>query len=148
MIEEKLREVFGTHVANASPDLEDLKENSTEQYLVILLSVFVYNVRQGGFAQLLYNLSGLYLEDLALALKLVGAEQSSAAMTAVIQSVLDDVESYKEFTAGNFAESEFKNLLHDHSLAYYSSGLSLDDEISETTLHDMLAAAGITYSEE
>lgn len=143
MIEEKLREVFGTQVANGSPDLEDLKENSTEQYLVLLLSIFAYNVRQGGFAQLLYNLSGLYLEDLALALKLVGAEQSSAVMTAVIQSCVDDVESYKEFTSGNFAASHFKNLLHEHSLAYFSSELKLDDEISENTLRDLLTAAGI-----
>ncbi len=143
MVEEKLREVYLTHVANGSPDLEDLKENSTELYLVLLLSAFAYNVRQGGFAQLLYNLSGLYIEDLALALKLVGAEQSSAVMNGVIQSVLDDIESYKEFTSGNFGESDFKNLLHEHSLAYMSSGLSLDDEISDVTLRDMLTAAGI-----
>ena len=144
MVEDRLNEIYIQKIRGSNVDFDELKKNDTELYLVYLLSVFSYNVSQGGFAQLIYNLNGLYLEDLELSLEIVGADHSKNALSEVIKFCFDNKASYQKFTEGGFDETEFKNKLHKYSLNYFSKKLSLNDEISESTFIEMCHAAGIS----
>jgi len=144
MIEEKLESIYLEYVSGKSPDLDDLKENHTEMYLLLLLSIFSYSVNQGGFAQLLYNLNWVYLEDVELTLEIVGAENSKLEMSNVIQLCIDNAEAYQEFISSDFSESKFKNILHKQTLAYMSSGAMICSELSKDMLNGICRDAKIS----
>ena len=84
---------------------------------------FRYHVERGGFAQLLFNLGGDHLQDIAGMLERSGAEVAARYYERALLACLDDEEAYQSFLAGDFiGENALKSTLQLLSVDYFRVG--------------------------
>jgi hypothetical protein len=96
---------------------------------VLLARFFDYQVTQGGFAQLLYNARGAYLQEMEEMLVTAAAEVAHKHYVQAIQLCLQQQETYAAFLANDYREENtLKNDLHGISLAYFRTGRSFAEE--------------------
>ena len=106
----------------------DIKEEESVFYFY-LLRMFNYHVTKGGFAQLLYNSQGNYLEDIDKALNSVGATRSLSYYQKAVRACLDSVENYQEFLSSDYvSENSLKNELQLIGVGYLSDEPTLIEE--------------------
>ena len=71
----------------------------------LLAAKFNYDVKQGGFAQLLYNLRGEFLADVEDMLIAAGAATAQDYYVRAVTLCLKDKPAYFRFLASDFAEA-------------------------------------------
>lgn len=108
--------------------LNDLKDDNS---LYSLLAIFYYDIKQGGFAQFVYNANGVYLPEMAEVLSYVKAHQSNAFLDQVINLCVDKNDQYQQFLSGDFEDSPFKSELQLITQAYLESDSPLQVEAAE-----------------
>ena len=108
--------------------LNDLKNANS---LYSLLAIFYYDLKQGGFAQFVYNANGVYLPEMADVLSHVKAHQSNAFLDQVISLCIDKNDQYQQFLIGDFEESPFKSQLQEITQAYIDANSPLEVEAAE-----------------
>lgn len=108
-----------------------LKDLSSPDHQLTLLSVFYSDMVMGGFQRFVYNANGVYLPEVAEVLEMLKASVAAKALDEVMQHCIDANESYQAFLNGDFSESEFKLQLAGFSEAY-AQQTSLVDEIPDT----------------
>lgn len=97
---------------------------------VLLADLFNYQVAQGGFAQLIYNLQGAYLAEIEAMLLTAGATTAHSYYVQSIKKCLEDDTSYQQFLDSSYTdEHTLKNELHAISIAYFKTGKSFIAEI-------------------
>lgn len=106
-----------------------LPVSSPHADLVRRAAYFDHHVWQGGFAQLIFNLQGDGLEEVATMLEAVGAPVARSFYQRAIQDCVQDLDGYQAFLADYGAESLTKNALFRVSLDFYRSGVEFPDEI-------------------
>jgi hypothetical protein len=100
-------------------DLSEVLAKDPARLLLLLAARFEHDVRQGGFAQLLYNMHGSFLEALEDMLVAASAPVAREHYVRAIRACLADQPEYQRFLASNFAEpNAVKDALHEISLAY------------------------------
>lgn len=98
---------------------------------VLLARFFDYHVTQGGFAQLLYNARGAYLQEMEDMLLNANAVVAREHYVQAIQLCLQQQETYAAFLANDYREENtLKNGLHGISLAYFRTGPGFTEEYS------------------
>jgi hypothetical protein len=96
---------------------------------VSLAQFFNYNVTKGGFAQLIYNAQGEYLQEIEHALSAASAESARSFYEQAIHLCFADVAAYQEFIASPFTfESSLKHSLQVLSIEYLRSTPSFEEE--------------------
>lgn len=94
-----------------------------------LMDFFNFNVTKGGFAQLIYNLQGNYLEDIEEMLRRTNAQIAFDYYVRAIELCLNDSDSYQKFISGNYVdENSVKNKLHLISIDYFGKKIDFADE--------------------
>ncbi len=110
-------------------DLSEVARKDPARLLLLLAARFEYDVRQGGFAQLLYNMNGNFpaeIEDMLLA---ASASVAHDYYVRAITTCLADEPDYQRFLASNFLEpNALRDALHKVSLEYFARGVSFDSE--------------------
>lgn len=117
-------------------------ENSAERYLkaksipiigdFLLADYFNYNLTKGGFAQLLYNLKGEYIEEIEELLSRMNAKTALSFYKKAIFLCLEKQEEYQQFISDNYLENNVvKNDLHMISVEYFNQKIDLEEEIAE-----------------
>jgi hypothetical protein len=103
----------------------------------LLAARFEYEVRQGGFTQLIYNMRGNLLADIEDMLIAASAPLAQEYYVRAIQICLVDKDGYRRFLASNFIEpSDIKNRLHGISVEYISRGIPFASEARPFLLGD------------
>jgi hypothetical protein len=101
-------------------------------HLVVLAQFFRYNVEQGGFAQLLYNLQGSYLEDIERMLVASSAPVAQEYYVRALRAALANVAAYRDFLDGNYVDPhEVKDSLHAISFEYFEQRVDFVSEASQ-----------------
>lgn len=99
---------------------------------LMLADFFVYNLNQGGFAQLLYNSGGQYLaemEDLLLASE---APVTHSFYLRAIECCTKDIPRYHAFLESDYmSDNELKNELQLISIEYFQSGTAFMQEAGQ-----------------
>lgn len=111
---------------------------------IYLAGYFDYNVKQGGFAQLLFNLKGENLEDVESMLKEVNAITALEFYKKALQKCLQNVTEYQRFLSSNYVEAnDTKDSLHLISLDYFKNSIEFSDEIKNylSENYDVLQSA-------
>jgi hypothetical protein len=86
---------------------------------VSVADFFRYNVDQGGFAQLLYNLRGECLAEVEDTLRAAGARRAAEFYARAVKACLADAGAYREFLASDYVtDSDLKDALHGLSVEY------------------------------
>ncbi|MFO0953908.1 MAG: hypothetical protein U0835_22680 [Isosphaeraceae bacterium] len=115
-----------------SVPLAELQKCATSSPAVLpfLLAVkFNYDVKQGGFAQLLYNLRGEFLADTEDMLLAANAAVSHDHYVRAVTACLVDKPSYFRFLASDFIEhNPVKHALQLLSLEYLQRRVDFVDE--------------------
>ena len=95
-----------------------------------LLQAFSYHVKQGGFAQLLFNARGEGLAEYEEMLIAVGAPRAQAFYVRAIRSALADTSGYEAFLADWNAPAglDLRSSLQLLSIEYLTGEPSIDDE--------------------
>ena len=89
---------------------------------VVLAAFLARNLRQGGFAQLIFNAQGQYLGEMAQMLQNFNASNTLAFYEQAVRICLADKAGYQSFLASDYVEAlAVKNPLHEVSLDYYES---------------------------
>ena len=117
--------------------LNDLKSDSS---LYSLLAIFYYDMKQGGFAQFVYNANGMYLPEMAEVLAHVKAHQSNAFLDKVMNLCVDKNDDYHAFLNGEFEDSPFKSELQAITQAYLDCESPLEVEAAEVITKLILRA--------
>jgi hypothetical protein len=100
-------------------------------HAIALAHFFNYQVVKGGFAQLVFNAKGQYLQDLEEMLIAAGATRAQDYYVKAIRICLDNPETYQSFLAKSFVEdSELKNALHRVSIEYLRGEPQFLEEIA------------------
>lgn len=100
-------------------------------HAIALAHFFNYQVTQGGFAQLVFNAKGQYLQDLEDMLTAAGATRAREFYIEAIWLCLNDRDAYQAFLASSFVDdSQLKNLLHKVSIKYLQGAPQFLDEIA------------------
>lgn len=108
----------------------DLK-NQPVFWNVYLAGYFDYNVRKGGFAQLLFNLKGEYLSDIEQMLREINAPEALNFYLKALEICLENITEYRRFIGSNYLEkNETKDNLHLLSLDYFKKPSEFSDEIN------------------
>ena len=108
--------------------LNDLKSDDSRYSL---LAIFYYDIKQGGFAQFVYNANGIYLPEMAEVLSAVKADQSNAFLDQVMNLCIDKNDQYLQFLSGDFEDSPFKSELQQITQAYVDAGSPVEVEAAE-----------------
>jgi hypothetical protein len=97
---------------------------------VSLVQFFDYNVTKGGFAQLIYNSRGEYLQEIEQALALANAAIAGEFYKRAILLCAENPDEFGKFLRGAFTdESPLKNSLHGLSIEYFRREQPFDAEI-------------------
>lgn len=103
-----------------------------ELHLVCLAQFFRYHVEQGGFAQLLYNLQGEYLEDIERMLIASSAPVARQYYVRALRAALADVPAYREFLGADYVDPHpIKDSLHGISFEYFEQGIDFPIEAGQ-----------------
>ena len=88
-----------------SVDWEHMPVNAPERLPYLLAARFNYDVKQGGFAQLLYNMRGQCLAEIEDMLILAGAKLAQDHYVRAIHVCLQDKAEYQRFLASTFTDA-------------------------------------------
>ncbi|UYQ93640.1 hypothetical protein MKQ68_00810 [Chitinophaga horti] len=121
---------------------EQRPEKVPEQFNQIMLAdFFVYNLHQGGFAQLLYNSGGQYLSEIEDLLLESEAQQTHTFYLRAIERCTGDIPRFHAFLQSDFvSENELKNELQAISIEYFQKGVTFMQEASHHVgklMHDV-----------
>lgn len=99
---------------------------------VYLAGYFDYNVKKGGFAQLLFNLKGEYLSEIEQMLMEINAPAALEFYLKALKICLGNKTEYQRFLSGTYIEkNEIKDDLHLLSLEYYKKTIEFSDEAKQ-----------------
>lgn len=102
-------------------DLVQLKSSDPKMFALLLAARFEHDVRQGGFAQFLYNMGGALLADVEDMLILARAPIAQEFYVRAIRACLRNAPEYQRFLASNYLEENaVKDALHAVSVEYFS----------------------------
>lgn len=119
------------HSESLSTDLDELLLRDSNKFQLCLAGQFDYNVRKGGFSQLLYNMQGNYLSEMESMLIEANAVIAKEFYVQAISACLADKVEYQHFLASNYlAPNKLKDNLNNISLAYFSKNTPLIQESS------------------
>ena len=97
----------------------------------LLAAKFNYDVGQGGFSQLLFNLRGEYLRETEDMLIAAEAHVAHAFFVRAIEVCLANREEYQRFLASDYlSDNDVKHKLQELSVEYFCSGVDFSDEIA------------------
>ena len=100
-------------------------------HAVALAHFFNYQVTKGGFAQLVFNAKGQYLQDLEEMLVATEAARARGFYVRAIRLCLNDPDAYQAFLDRPFIEdSELKNALHEVSIEYLRGAPQFLEEVA------------------
>ena len=127
---EQLQRRFAELLAEARRlDLSEVGQKEPTKLLLLLAARFEYDVRQGGFAQLLYNMKGDFLAEIEDMLVAASAPVAREYYVRAIRACLDKEPDYQRFLASDFlAPNALKDALHKVSLEYFAKDVSFATE--------------------
>lgn len=97
----------------------------------LLAAKFNYDVTQGGFSQLLFNLQGQYLRETEDMLVAAEACVAHAFFVRAIRICVASPKEYQRFLASGYTtDNDVKQELQMLSVEYFSSGVEFSDEIA------------------
>ena len=89
---------------------------------VVLAAFLARNLRQGGFAQLIFNAQGQYLGEMAKMLQNMNASNTLHFYEQAVRVCLADKAGYQSFLSSDYVGAlAVKNPLHEVSMDYYES---------------------------
>jgi hypothetical protein len=110
-------------------DLSELSAREPARLLLVLAARFDYDVRQGGFAQLLYNLKGNFLAEMEDMLLAASAPVAHSHYVQAITECLANEAEYQRFLASDFLEANaVRDALHKVSLEYFAKDVAFATE--------------------
>ncbi|MBC3881591.1 DUF4375 domain-containing protein [Undibacterium sp. LX40W] len=99
---------------------------------ITLLHFFGYNVSNGGFAQLIFNAQGQYMQEFEDMLLTSGSLISHQYYVQAIRECLDDRENFDQFMNSDFVSpNALKDRLHLLTVEYFRAGGDLMKEASD-----------------
>ena len=102
-------------------DLSVVAQHEPERLPFLLAARLEYDLRKGGFAQLLYNMNGAFLPDLEDMLIAAKAPVAHEYYVRAIQTCLANKPEYARFLASNYSDNNStKDALHLLSIDYFS----------------------------
>ncbi|MFE3024442.1 DMP19 family protein [Nocardia tengchongensis] len=123
-------QLLGERAAQLFDEAEDLDESTRElAELVFLAAYFDYQVKNGGFGQLIHNLGGDHLERCDGMLSAVGAPIALSFYFRAVTRCAQDLEDYNTFMADFTAPTELRDDLAMITFEYFRADTSFDDEI-------------------
>lgn len=109
--------------------LEEAERQSAATLRHLLAIKFNYDVKQGGFAQLIYNMQGNYLADIEDMLVDANATVAHTYYVRAIHMCLERQEDYGRFLESAYSEAnELKHRLQLLSVEYLQRGKDFADE--------------------
>jgi hypothetical protein len=110
-------------------DMFEVAQKDPSRLLLLLAARFEYDVRKGGFAQLLYNLKGNFLAEMEDMLVAASAPVAREYYVRALKACLDNGPDYQRFLASHFPDpNPLKDALHRVSLEYFAEHVSFDAE--------------------
>ena len=110
-------------------ELEKAERQSASALWRLLAAKFNYDVKQGGFAQLIYNMQGNYLADIEDMLVDAKATVAHTYYVRAIHLCLERQEDYGRFLESTYTEAnELKHCLQLLSIEYLQQGKDFADE--------------------
>ncbi len=117
-------------------DLENAESGSVKQLAFLLAVKFNYDVRQGGFSQLIYNLQGNFraeTEDMLIAAKAAVAQEY---FVRAVMICLNAKEEYFRFLSSPYTDANnVKHSLQLLSVDYFQRQIDFQDEAAEFLLN-------------
>lgn len=102
-------------------DLVALSQQDPSRLALLLAARFEYDVRKGGFAQLIYNMNGNFLGDLEDMLIQSNASVAHEHYVVAIKVCFSDKAEYQRFLSSGYTEPNgIKDALHEVSIEYFS----------------------------
>jgi hypothetical protein len=97
----------------------------------LLAAKFNYDVTQGGFSQLFFNLQGQYLSETEDMLIAAEAHVAHTFFVRAVEVCLANREEYQRFLASDYlSNNDVKDKLHGVTIEYFNSGTDFSDEIA------------------
>jgi hypothetical protein len=128
---ERLQQL-GQRAAQLIDTTEDLDESRHNfLYLIVLAATFDYQVKNGGFDQLIYNLGRERLEHCHVMLTTVGAPVALSFYVRAITRCTEDMDDFNRFMADYTAPTKVSQDLTMLSIEYLRGDTSFDAEIAE-----------------
>ena len=110
-------------------DLSKLSASDPARLLLLLAARFDYDVRQGGFAQLLYNLNGDFLAEVEDMLVAAAARIAREYYVRAIRACLANQPEYQRFLVSDYLDSNaVRDALHEISIEYFAEDVSFATE--------------------
>lgn len=102
-------------------DLAEVKVRDPARFLLLLAVRFEHDVRQGGFAQLFYNLNGAFLAEVEDMLLEAQAPIAHEHYVQAAHACLANKAEYARFLASSYTEANaVKDALHEVTLTYFA----------------------------
>ena len=113
----------------ASSELEDARRGASTALPYLLAVKFNFDVKQGGFAQLLYNLQGELLAEVEDMLIAANAAVAQDYYVRAVTTCLDNKDEYFRFLSSNYADAnEVKHTLQLLSVEYLQQRIDFINE--------------------
>lgn len=110
-------------------DLAEVQARDPARFVLLLAVRFEHDVRQGGFAQLFYNLNGAYLGEMEDMLLQANAPIAHTHYLRAARACLANKPEYARFLASNYTDANpLKDALHEVTLAYFAQGVPFATE--------------------
>lgn len=123
---------LGQRAAQLIEKAEDLDESTRDLvYLTVLAVDFDYQVKNGGFGQLIYNLGRDRLEQCDGMLRAVGAPVALSFYVRAATRCAEDLVDFEQFLADFTASTKVGQDLMLLSVEYLRGDTSFDDEITD-----------------
>jgi hypothetical protein len=110
-------------------ELENVARGSSTALPYLLAVKFNYDVRQGGFAQLLYNMQGNFLAEIEDMLIAANATVAQDYYVRAVTTCLENKEDYFSFLSSNYTDAnEVKHSLQLLSVEYLQKRIDFANE--------------------
>jgi hypothetical protein len=110
-------------------DLAEVQARDPSRFTLLLAVRFEHDVRQGGFAQLFYNLNGANLGEMEDMLLQADAPVAHEHYLRAARACLSNKAEYARFMASNYTDANaVKDALHEVTLAYFARRVPFADE--------------------
>jgi hypothetical protein len=124
-----------------SRDWDNIATNTPQHLALYLVAQFEYDVRQGGFAQLIFNMQGACLAEIEDMLIAVNAGIARARYVRAIDACLNQQDAYFSFLESNYTDANaLKNELQLISLDYLSRDMPFVVEANDYLERHLSAA--------
>lgn len=118
-----------TQLIDTTEDLDESRYNFL--YLTVVAAEFDYQVKKGGFDQLIFNLGRERLEHCHVMLTTVDAPVALSFYVRAITRCTEDMEDFNRFMADYTAPTKVAQDLTMLSIEYLRGDTSFDSEIAE-----------------